>query len=144
MYQNPYNQIQQYQPHYQQQQNFMPNQNQGIVGRIVDSDTDITVNDVPMNGQPAIFPNRDMSSIEVRQWNANGQISTMTYKPVEIEQTEEHKCKCSEKQNEALQSLTEAFENNFADINARFDKLEKALAGTKSTSRAKKEVDKDE
>lgn len=53
---------------------------QGISARFVDGFENITANDVPMNGG-ALFIKNDGSEIQVRQWNANGTISTTSYLP---------------------------------------------------------------
>lgn len=60
-------------------------QTPNLNGRTVNNFNEITANDVPMNGGIAIFPKADLSEIEVRQWNANGTISTRSFKPTLIE-----------------------------------------------------------
>lgn len=84
--QNPYpinpnyqtqNQYQGFQP-VQQVQTF---NNQLINGKIITKLEDITANDVPMDGSEAIFPLADKSKIYIKQWNANGTISTVEYLP---------------------------------------------------------------
>lgn len=84
--QNPYpinpnyqtqNQYQGFQP-VQQAQTF---NNQLINGKIITKLEDITANDVPMDGSEAIFPLADKSKIYIKQWNANGTISTVEYLP---------------------------------------------------------------
>lgn len=83
--QNPYpinpnyqtqNQYQGFQPVQQAQFN-----NQLINGKIITKLEDITANDVPMDGSEAIFPLADKSKIYIKQWNANGTISTVEYLP---------------------------------------------------------------
>lgn len=76
---NPYQQYQQPQYQYQYQpQVQMP----ALSGRMVNSFDEVTANDVPMNGTMAVFPKADLSEIECRQWNANGTISKIVYKPI--------------------------------------------------------------
>lgn len=95
-YQNGYNpmlspqqrlmQMEQQYPQYSQQNQFMQQpvqqQPQGIVGKIVNDFSELTANDVPMNGSAAFFPKADGSELQVRSWTANGTIQTIVYKPV--------------------------------------------------------------
>lgn len=100
-YQNGYNpmlspqqrlmQMEQQYPQYAQQNQFMQQpiqqQPQGIVGKIVNDFSELTANDVPMNGSAAFFPKADGSELQVRSWTANGTIQTVVYKPVQPENT---------------------------------------------------------
>lgn len=43
--------------------------------------TDITPNDVPMDGTIAMFPLQDFSKIIAKQWTPNGLIQTLEYLP---------------------------------------------------------------
>lgn len=52
-----------------------------IRGRVVQGDSEITPNDVPMDGSPSVFPTNDLSCIFVKQWNKDGTISTVRYVP---------------------------------------------------------------
>lgn len=140
-YQNPYSNYDRMNtmPNYQQQVFPIQQQtNQGIIGRLIDSDAEITVNDVPMNGQPAIFPSKDLSKIEIRQWDANGTINKIVYVP-KIEVLDDKANNVSDMGFEGLNDRFNEFEKVFND---RFDKLEKAIV-PKST-RTKKEVVADE
>ena len=56
-------------------------QQTGLYGRVVDNFDSIMINDIPMNGNVAVFPKSDMSEICVKKWNANGEINTVRYKP---------------------------------------------------------------
>lgn len=82
-YQNPYmyQQMQQVQQ-VQQPQMFQQQQSANVPGRFVNDFSEITANDVPMDGRSAIFAKNDLSEINVRAWNANGTISNLTFKPV--------------------------------------------------------------
>lgn len=55
---------------------------QGLMGRIVDDFGVITANDVPMDGNGAVFIKRDGSEIQIRNWTANGTISSTSFIPV--------------------------------------------------------------
>ena len=84
-YYNPLAQVQNRAIDYQQN---MPNtyqQNQivqGINGKIIAEMSQITANDVPMDGSVAFFPKQDLSEVYAKSWNADGTIRTVTYKPV--------------------------------------------------------------
>ena len=58
-----------------------PMQTVGISGRYVNDFSEINASDIPMNS-PAIFAKADKSEIQLREWNANGQITTKVYKTV--------------------------------------------------------------
>lgn len=58
-----------------------PMQPVGIAGKYVNDFAEITASDIPMNS-PAIFAKSDRSEIQLREWNANGQITTTSYKAV--------------------------------------------------------------
>lgn len=57
-----------------------------LPGRIVESIQDIVPNEVPMNGQVGLFPQRDYSCIYAKAWNAQGTIDTVVYVPYKEEQ----------------------------------------------------------
>lgn len=54
---------------------------QTIFGKIVQNESQITPNDVPMDGTIAIFPLQDFSKIIAKQWTPNGLIQTLEYLP---------------------------------------------------------------
>ena len=84
-------QYQSYQPAYNPMQNIQrfqqpqqPEQmQQGIFGKVVQSQDSIVANDVPMNGSVAFFPKSDLSEIYAKQLSADGTISTMVFKPIQ-------------------------------------------------------------
>ena len=142
-----------YQQHYQQpvidrmaqlqamQQNLQaPQPVPSVAGRLVDDFGIITANDVPMDGNGAVFIKRDGSEIQVRNWTAQGTIATSRFKPVLEEQTGELSSFSPKTKLELSDEVTGVFQKRFDDIESRFDRLEKAL---KISSR-KKEVDSDE
>lgn len=65
-----------------QMQNMSYPQSQNPSARIVDNFEAISANDVPMDGNGAVFIKRDGSEIQVRSWSANGTISRSVFKPV--------------------------------------------------------------
>lgn len=156
-YGQPYNLQQTYMERMASAQNYQPNmqmqqpqptaqQNMaGINGKVVPGVENITANDVPMDGSVAFFPRQDMQEIYAKSWNADGTIRTIVYKPISepnlpdganIPQND------FDRLNEDVRTLREEIAN-------RFDNLEKFLANsasktTKSSTRAKKEVNADE
>lgn len=149
MMMNPYMdrmaQLQQYQQNLQQPQMPMSNQQQiqGVIGRFVGDFSEITANDVPMDGRSAIFPKTDMSEIQVRTWGNDGKIVSTSYKPVISD---------SDSQSSVLSNSTEKLKIGLSDeatdvFMKRFDELEKRLDDfmakptTKTTAnRTKKET----
>lgn len=112
----------QIQPVQQMQQMF-----QGLSGRIVDDFNVITANDVPMDGNGAIFVKKDGSEIQVRNWTAQGTIHTSVFKPVMIEQTQDLQGKQQIDTEWLSQAVTGVFQGYFDEINKRFDKLEQSI-----------------
>lgn len=56
-----------------------PNVNVPFTGRFVENPKEIMPNEVPMDGRLGIFPSRDLSTITVKAWNANGTIMNVRY-----------------------------------------------------------------
>lgn len=54
----------------------------GLHGAMVQSVDNITADSVPMDGSIAVFPKQDLSEIYVKNWNADGTIRTLTFRPV--------------------------------------------------------------
>lgn len=65
----------------QSPQNIINKPNNFLIGKIVNSEMDITPNEVPMDGSAGIYPTNDFSSIFVKTWNTNGTINTIKYVP---------------------------------------------------------------
>ena len=147
---NPYMdrmaQLQQYQQNLQpaQMPGTYPQQPQGIIGRSVNDFSEITANDVPMDGRSAVFPKNDMSEIQVRTWGNDGKIITTSYKPILEHQNQMADISIleSEKLKIGLSNdVTAAFMKRFDDIEKRLDEFAIKSAAKTSTSRVKKEAD---
>lgn len=111
----------------QPQSQFQSFQNVGsISGRTVNDFNEITANDVPMNGEPATFIKRDLSEIQVRMWNSNGQITMTSYKPY----IDEKKSDVTNVSNEDIKTLSQGFNEFKEDILGRFDKLDRYFTKT--------------
>lgn len=155
MQMNPYQmpQVNSYAPQYQQyQQAYNPMQNiqrfqqqpeqiqQGIFGKVVQSQDSIVANDVPMNGSVAFFPKSDLSEIYAKQWSADGTISTMVFKPIQndnhnklSQDTEKLKIGLSDE-------ATEIFNKHFDTLFSKMEELEKKIdekSLTKTNARTK-------
>lgn len=138
--QNPYmaqmGQLQQYQQSLQPQQQ---TQQIGLNCRVIDDFNAIVANDVPMDGNGAVFMKRDASEVQWRNWAANGTIQTTVYKPVQAENTAEG----TNIPQMDFNSLNEDVRALREDIMARLDAIEKSVS--KPNTRSKKtEVSADE
>lgn len=140
-YYNPLAQVQNRAIDYQQN---MPNtyqQNQivqGINGKIISEMSQITANDVPMDGSVAFFPKQDLSEVYAKSWNADGTIRTVTYKPVldndpKNVPTDTEKLKC-----ELSDEATEGIMSKFDEISDRLGQLEKSLQSQRKTSQSQR------
>lgn len=137
-YQQAYNPMQNIQRFQQPQQ---PEQmQQGIFGKVVQSQNMIVANDVPMNGSVAFFPKSDLSEIYAKQWSADGTISTMVFKPIQndnhnklSQDTEKLKIGLSDE-------ATEIFNKHFDTLFSKMEELEKKIdekSSTKTNARTK-------
>lgn len=52
---------------------------QYMPGRFVTSEDEIVAREVPMDGCPAVFPQKDLSCVYLKQWNNRGTIDTVRY-----------------------------------------------------------------
>lgn len=136
---NPYmdrmSQLQQYQQNLQMQQpqfQGQPMQAPGIIGRVVNDFSEITANDVPMNGNAAFFPKADGSELQVRSWASNGTIQTIVYKPV-LEQNQAEAANTPQMDFNALNEDVRALREDIKDVR---EMLEKSIS--KTNTRAKK------
>ena len=119
-------------------------QQQQMIGRYVNDFSEVTANDVPMDGRSAVFVKSDMSEIQTRAWSADGKIVPVTYKPVLVEQ-KENKEKQENLKFELSDESTKAFMERFDDISERLEKMEKSLSKQSAlTSKTKKGVDENE
>lgn len=90
--QQPYGQFQpmfgqQFQPQPAMPQQPMPSMQPSLLGRLVNSESEITASDVTMGAAPSWFPLADGSAIIAKQWANDGTIKTVRYS-AEIEQPE--------------------------------------------------------
>lgn len=112
---------------------------QPLAGRIVEDFSVITANDVPMDGSGAIFVKHDGSEIQLRNWTAQGTISTSRFKPVLESQTENLSGTAEKMSDEHFSAFQDVFMQKFDEIGQRLDRMEKAFG-----KKTKREVTDDE
>lgn len=154
-YQNGYNpmlspqqrlmQMEQQYPQFAQQNQFIQqpiqqNQPQGIVGKIVNDFSELTANDVPMNGSAAFFPKADGSELQVRSWTANGTIQTVVYKPV-LDQNQSEGTNVPQMDFNALNEDVRALREDIKGVREIIEKSMNAPVQKQTSSRAKKGAD---
>ncbi len=154
MQMNPYqiSQTNSYVPQYQSyQQAYNPMQNiqrfqqpeqmqQGIFGKVVQSQDSIVANDVPMNGSVAFFPKSDLSEIYAKQWSADGTISTMVFKPIQNDNPKKLSQDTEKLKIGLSDEATEIFNKHFDTLFSKMEELEKKIdekSSTKTNARTK-------
>lgn len=141
-------QYQSYQPAYNPMQNIQrfqqpqqPEQiQQGIFGKVVQSQDMIVANDVPMNGSVAFFPKSDLSEIYAKQWSADGTISTMVFKPDKKDEAINPTIETEKLKIGLSDEATEIFNKHFDTLFSKIEELEKKIdekSLTKTNTRAK-------
>lgn len=99
-------------------------QRNSLYGKEVTKVEDITPNDVPMDGTAGLFPMKDDSAIYKKYWDSEGNIKTIKFVPVEMEEP-------------TVEQINE-MEELKSWMNEKFESLAKSLS-SKSTSKASKE-----
>lgn len=134
--QNPYiAQMGQYQQNFQpqvQQMQQPQQQTQGLICKSVVDASNVSPNDVPMDGNPAVFPKNDFTEIYVKSWTPNGTIQTIVYKPAQPENQSEG-TNIPQMDFSALNEDVRALRE---DIIARLDNIENSMS--KPNTRGKK------
>ena len=137
-YQQAYNPMQNIQ-RFQQPQQFEQMQ-QGIFGKVVQSQDSIVANDVPMNGSVAFFPKSDLSEIYAKQWSADGTISTMVFKPIQNDNPNKLSQDTEKLKIGLSDEATEIFNKHFENLFSKMEELEKKIDEktlTKTNARTK-------
>lgn len=112
----------------------------GIQGKVVQSESAIMANDVPMDGSVAFFPLQDMSAIVVKQWDANGTIRKTVYKPFDEQMTDssiDDKKIETGLTDDVTKAITDKLDFLFGKIKELEDKLSSQTQ--RKSSRAQKE-----
>ena len=113
---------------------------QGIFGKVVQSQDSIVANDVPMNGSVAFFPKSDLSEIYAKQWSADGTISTMVFKPIQNDNPNKLSQDTEKLKIELSDEATEVFNKHFDILFSKMEELEKKIdekSLTKTNARTK-------
>lgn len=135
-------QYQQYSPQNQFMQQPVQQQPQGIVGKIVNDFSELTANDVPMNGSAAFFPKADGSELQVRSWTANGTIQTVVYRPVQQESGAEG-TNIPQMDFNALNEDVRALREDIKGVREMIEKSTNVPTQKQTSSRAKKGADEE-
>lgn len=103
---------------YQLQQNYQQAQQQPTMlsGRFIRDISEVTPQEVPMNGSPSIFPVNDASAIYVKSWDNSGNIITVRYIREEP------------KTQELTGQLDPAIDTTLANMQEQLDRIEKQVA----------------
>ena len=111
----------------------------GLSGIIVESFDVITANDVPMDGNGAVFIKNDGSEIQIRNWTSQGTISTSRFKPVQNTQADNSATNAENASEKPYRELGDIFLKRFDELDGRLERLEKSIV-----KRVKKEVASDD
>ena len=103
-----------------------------INGMVVQSADAITADCVPMDGSIAVFPKQDMSEIYVKNWNADGTIHTVTYKPVEEIKPEAARVS-------AVTELSASVDDKLNELTGRMNRLESSFNKMQAKQNQRKE-----
>lgn len=117
-----------------QQVSYVPNQ---IPGAIVNDFSQITANDVPMNGMGAFFFKQDGKEIQLRSWAANGTIQTTIFKPIQPEEQQDLS------QQISLNDLNEDVKGLREDIRDMRSMIEKSINVSNKTVNVKNKKEAD-
>lgn len=111
-------------------------QQPGLIGKVVNDVSMVSPNDVPMDGNIAIFPKNDMSEIYCKQWKQDGTIQTVVYKPV-LDQNQSEATNIPQMDFNALNEGVRALRE---DIKGVRDMIEKSMTvpAAKTSQRGKK------
>lgn len=112
----------------------------GIQGKIVQSESAIMANDVPMDGSVAFFPMQDMSAIVAKQWDANGTIKKTVYKPFveqEADPSNDNKKVEIGLSDDATKAITDKLDCLFGKMEELEDKI--SSQSQRKVSRSQKE-----
>lgn len=152
-YQGSYQPINPFMGQMQYQQNLQPQvqtiqqpqqqQVQGLICKPVVDASNVSPNDVPMDGNAAVFPKNDFSEIYVKSWTPNGTIQTVVYRPVQPENQSE----TTNIPQMDFNALNEDVRALREDIKGVRDMIEKSMSvpAVKTSQRGKKaEVSADE
>ena len=108
-------------------------------GKIVESMDVVKVTDIPMDGNMYYFPQADGQAIYGKKFLPNGQTQILAYKPILDDNPNTLSNEVEKSNLDALERVTEVFNEKISTVNHKIDKIEKMLKG----STKKKEGDTD-
>ena len=126
-------------------QQSMSQQNMNQVPTMITNDfSNISVNNIPMDNNGALFIKSDRSEIVSKHWMPDGTVQTTLYLP-QIENTVENvSSETIERQNDAFNEFTRAFDEKINTLFNRLDTIEDLLSVKPTKRTTKKEVSADE
>lgn len=126
-------------------QQSMNQQNMNQVPTMITNDfSNISVNNIPMDNNGALFIKSDRSEIVSKHWMPDGTVQTTLYLP-QIENTVENvSSETIERQNDAFNEFTRAFDEKINTLFNRLDTIEDLLSVKPTKRTTKKEVSADE
>ena len=126
-------------------QQSMNQQNMNQVPTMITNDfSNISVNNIPMDNNGALFIKSDRSEIVSKHWMPDGTVQTTLYLP-QIENTVENvSSETIERQNDAFNTFTDTLNEKINTLIDRLDTIEDLLSVKPTKRTTKKEVVADE
>ena len=123
----------------------MNQQNMNQVPTMITNDfSNISVNNIPMDNNGALFIKSDRSEIVSKHWMPDGTVQTTLYLP-QIENTVENvSSETIERQNDAFNTFTDTLNEKINTLIDRLDTIEDLLSVKPTKRTTKKEVVADE
>lgn len=112
-------------PMYNPYQQPVPSIPSGLSGKVLDDFGSITINDIPMDGSPAVFIKKDNSEVQLRRWGNDGRIYSVSYLP----QIENKDANTVNVPSEVKQSEFDALTQRLEGIESKIDKLIRPTRG---------------
>ena len=95
-----------------------------LSGRFIRDISEVTPQEVPMNGSPSVFPVSDASAIYVKSWDNNGNIVTVRYVREEPK-TQELTGQLEPTIDTTLANMQEQLDRIEKQVNARYQRYDK-------------------
>lgn len=109
--------------HQMQAQNQEANIQTSLNGRIIDDISNVTANEVSMNGSPSVFIKNDFSEIYLKQWQSDGTIKTMRFMPIQDDSKSKGSGNASEHEKTVYATFNEATDRILNHIDSKFAEL---------------------
>lgn len=90
----------------------------GLCGRMITRPEEITVNEIPMDGNVALFPKNDLSEIYLKRWNGNGSITTLKFAPC-VDRVDSLPPTLKQAPNEPLNDVLERIASSLRNIETK-------------------------